>query len=211
MTDTGLNSARRIGADEVEAANAALENASAEAAVAWAAGRFGEGLMLACSFQDAVLLDLVLGVAPETDVVFCDTGGHFAETLAYVETLAARYDFAPVVARAVEAGGLVACGGEGCCEVRKVAPMRAAVEGYEAWMAGVKRVDALTRAETPVVGLSRVGGGSLKVKVNPLAGWSEEDVSRYAMERELPAHPLLAQGYLSSGRCGSAGGALGGE
>ena len=77
---------------DVRSAAAALEGAPAEDVVAWAVDRFGSGMVLASSFQDCVLLDIALGVAPALEVVFLDTQYHFPETLAYMDEVRRRYD-----------------------------------------------------------------------------------------------------------------------
>jgi phosphoadenosine phosphosulfate reductase len=83
-----------------------------------------------------------------------------------------------------------------CCEFRKVRPLKAALVGKDAWLTGLKRVDAPTRRSAPVVAYDDTWG---RVKVNPMATWTEQDIAGYAAEHGLPTHPLLAKGYLSIG------------
>jgi phosphoadenosine phosphosulfate reductase len=196
--------ARPVGAAAVEAVSpnelaevaARLETASASAVVRWAHERFGRSLIVACSFQDAVLLDVTVRVDPQVEVVFLDTGYHFPETLAYVEELRARYELnLRVVRPGPEADG-VPCGAEGCCQVRKVLPLGRALAGRSAWVSGVRRADAPTRADAPVVGWD---AARAMVKVNPLATWTDDDVARYQRDHDLPVHPLVPRGYLSIG------------
>jgi phosphoadenosine phosphosulfate reductase len=80
--------------------------------------------------------------------------------------------------------------------MRKVVPLDRALEGRQAWMTGLKRVDALTRAATPVVSWDET---RRLVKVNPIATWTEDDVNQYAADHRLPIHPLVPRGYLSIG------------
>lgn len=183
-------------ADELAGLSAAFETAPAGAVLRWAVERFGRSLVYACSFQDAVLLDLAMAADPGMAVVFLDTGHHFPETLAYVEQLRARYDLDLTVARPGPEAAAVPCGAEGCCQLRKVAPLARALRGRQAWVSGVKRVDAPTRAGTPIVSWDAARS---MVKVNPLATWTEDDVRHYQHDHGLPTHPLASRGYLSIG------------
>jgi phosphoadenosine phosphosulfate reductase len=88
------------------------------------------------------------------------------------------------------------CGSEQCCQFRKVAPLRQAVQGNRAWMTSLKRVDGPTRADAPVVSWDAAFG---LVKVNPLVTWTNADISSYLKDHDLPFHPLVSRGYLSIG------------
>jgi phosphoadenosine phosphosulfate reductase len=192
MNDRDLPDLRALAAT-----SAALERKPATSAIEWAAERFGDGLVLASSFQDCVLIDLAVQVLPDIEVVFLDTQYHFAETLAYVETVRRRYDLnLRVMEPDIEPDDRWLDDPDGCCGARKVIPMAKALAGRSAWMTGLRRDESPTRARTPIVGYD-VGRGL--VKVNPIATWTEADVSRYADDRSLPEHPLRAQGYLSIG------------
>jgi phosphoadenosine phosphosulfate reductase len=182
---------------ELAAVSASLETKPATAAIEWAAGRFGDGLVLASSFQDCVLIDLVAQVAPDLEVVFLDTQYHFAETLWYVETVRRRYDLRlRIVEPDVTRDDRWLDDPDACCAARKVVPMAKALAGREAWMTGLRRDEAPTRVATPIVGYD-VGRGM--VKVNPIATWTAADVDRYAESRALPEHPLRDKGYASIG------------
>ena len=164
--------------------------------VEWALGEFGRDLVLAASFQDVVLIDLAVKIDPGIEVVFLDTDAHFPETLRFVEEVRARYDLRLTVTRpGLEAAGSP-CGSPRCCELRKVAPLRRALEGKQAWLTSLKRVDAATRADALIVSWDAAFG---LVKVNPLATWTEEDVDGYLKDHDLPVHPLVPKGYLSIG------------
>ncbi|MHB8328228.1 MAG: phosphoadenylyl-sulfate reductase [Acidimicrobiales bacterium] len=181
---------------EIEARSAELETAPAGRVIAWAVERFGDQLALACSFQDCVLVDLAVQVAPGIEVIFLDTGSHFPETLAFVEQVRTRYD---LNLRVTEPGPQAApwsCGTERCCELRKVEPLDRALQGQLAWITGLKRVDAQTRSVAPVVSWDET---RRLVKVNPLATWTDDDIAAYLADHGLPVHPLMAQGYLSIG------------
>jgi len=192
MIDTDLPDLR-----ELAAVSASLERKPATAAVEWAVERFGDGIVLASSFQDCVLIDLVAQVAPDLEVVFLDTQYHFAETLWYVETVRRRYDLnLRVVEPDLDPDDKWMDDPDGCCAARKVVPMAKALNGRTAWMTGLRRDEAPTRAAAPIVGYD-VGRGM--VKVNPIATWTEADVARYADDRSLPEHPLREKGYASIG------------
>ncbi len=181
---------------ELREANAELATAPPGAVIAWAVERFGSRLVLTASFQDAVLVDLAVAVDPAVSVVFLDTGAHFPETYAFVDSVRRRYGLDLTVTVPGPEAAAWPCGSERCCEVRKVAPLRAVLAGREAWMTGVKRVDGPSRAAAPVVGFDQVFGVA---KVNPLATWTDDDVAGYERDHRLPRHPLAAQGYRSIG------------
>lgn len=182
---------------ELADASARLETRSAGAAVKWAAERFGDDLVLAASFQDAVLLDVAVKVAPRVEVVFLDTQYHFAETLWYVEQVRRRYDLnLRVVEPLVQPDDLWQTDVEGCCAVRKVEPLARALAGRAAWITGLRRVDAPTRSDAPIVSWD---AGRSMVKINPLASWTDADMAGYIADHELPVHPLTERGYPSIG------------
>jgi phosphoadenosine phosphosulfate reductase len=182
---------------ELAEASRALETRPATAAIEWAWDRFGGDLVLAASFQDCVLIDLAAQVAPDVEVAFLDTGYHFAETLWYVEQVRARYDLdLHVVSSDLPTDDLWLTDTDACCAARKVAPLAKALAGRDAWMSGLRRDDAPSRANTPIVTYD-VGRGL--VKVNPIASWTDLDVEGYVRNRGLPEHPLADRGYASIG------------
>jgi len=182
--------------EELAAADARLTRAPASRAIEWAVERFGDDLVLAASFQDVVLIDLALKVDADIEVVFCDTEAHFPETLAFVEEITARYGLHLTVTRPGPDAAMSPCGTEGCCALRKVAPLRRVLETKRAWLTSLKRVDAPTRAAAPVVGWDDNFG---VVKVNPIVTWTDADVDAYLKDHRLPLHPLVPKGYLSIG------------
>ncbi|HLX87367.1 MAG TPA: phosphoadenylyl-sulfate reductase [Acidimicrobiales bacterium] len=182
--------------EELSARSAEFEHAPAGKVMAWATERFGSRLALACSFQDCVVVDIAVGVDPSMEVLFLDTGFHFPETLAFVETVRARYDLNLRVLRPGPEADAWPCGTERCCELRKVAPLDAALSGHLAWLTGLKRVDAPTRAHAPILSWDEA---RQLVKVNPLATWTDDDVYHYINDHGLPVHPLTERGYLSIG------------
>ncbi len=183
-------------AQELRAADQALETAPAGKVIRWATERFGRSLAVAASFQDLVLIDLAVEVEPDIEFIFLDTEAHFPETLAFMEETRRRYDLNLTVTRPGPEAAAWPCGSERCCEFRKVAPLRRALAGRQAWITGLKRVDAPTRAGSPIVSWDDAFG---VVKVNPLATWTEDDIESYVRDHGLASHPLRARRYLSIG------------
>lgn len=181
---------------ELAAVNAELERQPATEAIAWSVDRFGSAVSLACSFQDCVVVDLAVQVDPTIEVLFLDTGAHFPETLEFVETVRARYGLNLQVISPGPESASAPCGSAGCCEARKVVPLGRALVGRRAWLTGLKRVDAPTRVVAPIVSWDDARG---LVKVNPMATWTDADITAYCADHGLPTHPLLSQGYLSIG------------
>ena len=173
-----------------------FETAPASSVVRWAWERFGRGVVLASSFQDCVLVDVAVRVAPEIEVVFLDTGFHFPETMDYVEQVRRRYDVNLRVIAPELGAEEWPCGSARCCELRKVGPLSRVLDDRQAWMTGLRRADAATRADAPILAFDLARGA---VKINPLATWDDRDVVGYASDHGLPEHPLTRQGYLSIG------------
>lgn len=182
-----------------------LVQPSAEEVVAWAAGEFGTFLAVACSMGDAVLPHLVATHLPGVDVLFLETGYHFAETTGTREAVAATMpvrvvDVLPELTVAEQdaqyGARLHDRDPAACCRMRKVEPLRRALAGYDAWVTGVRREEGPTRAGTPVVTWDQGHG---LVKVNPLAAWSADDLSDYAATHGVLTNPLLRDGYPSIG------------
>lgn len=208
MTITTGTSTPRSQAELVELATRAgveLEGKSAEQIVAWAVETFGERFCVTSSFADAVLVHVVSRVAPGIEVVFLDTGLHFAETLRVREIVQRTL---PVTVRSVRPRLTVAEQDEEygprlysrapdeCCDLRKVEPLERALESYDAWAAGLRRDESPTRANTPVVGFDANRG---KIKIAPLAAWTQGDVDAYISRYDVPVNALLRQGYASVG------------
>jgi phosphoadenosine phosphosulfate reductase len=173
-----------------------FESAPASAVIRWAVDSFGDALVLAASFEDIVLIDLATKIAPGIEVVFLDTEAHFPETLAFVEEVRARYDLNLTVTKPGPEAEAHPCGSAQCCQFRKVEPLRRAVAGKRAWLTSLKRSDGPTRADASIVSWDATFG---LVKVNPLATWSDQDITSYLADHELPEHPLLSRGYRSIG------------
>ena len=180
----------------LEDLNARFEHAPASKILAWTFDTFGSDLVLACSFQDIVLVDLAVKIDPNVEVVFLDTAFHFPETLAFVEQVRVAYDLNVTVTKPGPDAEVWVCGTDECCKRRKVGPLMEVVNTKAAWMTALKRVDATTRTAAPIVAIDGTFG---VVKVNPMATWTDDDIASYEIDHALLTHPLMAQGYRSIG------------
>jgi phosphoadenosine phosphosulfate reductase len=176
--------------------NAKFETASAGEIVAWAVERFHPQMCLTASMTDAVLIDVATEVEPSIEVVFIDTGYHFPETLQTLERVRRRYGLnLRILTVPLTPVPLWQSDPTNCCAAAKVAQLERALVGKLAWMSGVRRQDSHTRRGASIV--SRDGRGL--VKVNPLANWTDLDVTGYIADHDVPVNPLLDKGYPSSG------------
>jgi phosphoadenosine phosphosulfate reductase len=189
----------------VLAAQPVLDGASAEAVVEWAVERFGPRFCVTSSMADGVLAHLASRVAPGIDVIFMDTGLHFAETLRVRDEVAS---FLPVRVRSIEPAQTV---GEQdadygprlferdpntCCALRKVEPLERALRDYDAWATGIRRGETASRATAHEVEFDRARG---KVRIAPLVAWSDDDLQAYVERHHVPINELFAAGYTSIG------------
>ncbi len=191
--------------DVAQVAGAELELAPAEDVLGWAMDTFGERFCVTSSMADAVLAHLASQVAPGIDVVFLDTGYHFAETIGTRDAVAATLPVNVVtvrpelsVAEQDDRYGpdLWARDPDLCCAMRKVAPLTDALAGYDAWATGLRREETRNRVVAPVVGWDPA---KRKVKVSPLARWSQADVDAYVARHGVLVNPLTYDGYPSIG------------
>jgi phosphoadenosine phosphosulfate reductase len=175
-----------------------LEQLGAADLLAWAAERFQPRLGLASSFQkeEAVLIDLLMQVAPDTRVFTLDTGVLFPETYAVWRAVEARYGITVEPFRGTWVDGLWATEPDRCCAMRKVEPLGRALADLDCWITGLRREQAPTRATAPKVEYDEKHG---LWKINPIADWTERDVWSYVMDRGLPYNALHDQGYSSIG------------
>jgi phosphoadenosine phosphosulfate reductase len=191
-----VTTATRFSEEELAEISASFESAPASKVVRWAVDTFGDDLCITASFQDAVLIDVATRVKPDIEVVFIDTGDHFPETYETVERVRSRYDLNLRVIRVPEPEvPFHVTDPVRCCSDAKVAALEEALTGKAAWLSGLRRAEASTRAEAPIVAFDKRG----LVKVNPLATWSDLDVSGYVATNDVPYNPLLDQGYPSIG------------
>jgi len=194
--------------DDLERVAGALEGSAPEEILRWALDAYRPRITLACSFggpTGMVLLDMVMRLAPETPVFYLDTGLLFPETYALVERASTRYGIAPRLLRpaltvteqgAVHGDALWARDPDRCCAIRKVAPQREALRGFDAWITGLRRDQSSTRRAAPIV------QWDVKfdlAKVNPLVDWDEKAVWRYITNHDVPYNPLHDRGYPSIG------------
>ena len=186
-------------------AGAHLEGSSALDVLRWAEATFGSAWCVASSMADAVLPHLASRVRPGVDVIFLDTGYHFPETIGTRDAVAATmpvtvHSIPPqqtVTEQDAEFGPeLFARDPDRCCAMRKVAPLAAALDPYQAWATGLRRDEARTRAEARVV---EWDAARSMVKLNPIAAWTQDDVDTYVAEHRILVNPLLFDGYGSVG------------
>ena len=197
-TDVDLREVAERGAAE-------LADASAAEVLAWTAQTFDERFIVASNMQDAVLVHLAAQARPGVEVLFLDTGYHFAETIGTRDAVEQVYGVRIVNAKAelsvpeqdaAHGRDLFAREPDRCCAMRKVAPLKKTLAGYDAWVTGVRRVEAPTRANTPLVTYDEAFG---LVKVNPIAAWSDEQMHNYIEEHAILVNPLVDAGYPSIG------------
>jgi len=198
MNETDLQQLAERGAAELDGANA-------DDLLRWTDENFGGNYIVASNMQDAVLVDLAAKVRPGVDVLFLDTGYHFVETIGTRDAVEAVYDINVVnvtpensVAKQDELFGknLFASEPNECCRMRKVEPLGKALRGYSAWVTGIRRVEAPTRANAPLISWDKAFG---LVKINPLAAWSDDEMQAYIDANDVLVNPLVFEGYPSIG------------
>ena len=184
---------------------AELELAPAEDIIEWAVATFGDRFCITSSMADAVLSHLASKVAPGIDVVFLDTGYHFAETIGTRDAVVATMD---VTVRTIEPRQTVAeqdrsfgvrlyeRNPDQCCALRKVTPLRQALKGYRGWASGLRRDEAVTRRDVKLV---EWDARRSMVKLNPIAAWNQDEVDEYQNANGILVNPLLYDGYGSIG------------
>ena len=182
-----------------------LDGAPALDILTWAVEQFGSSWCVASSMADSVLPHIASRALPGVDVVFLDTGYHFAETIGTRDAVAATL---PVNVRTITPAQTVAeqdaqygarlyeRNPDLCCALRKVAPLESALQPYRAWASGLRRDEAQSRQSVRVVEWDAKRG---KVKLNPIAAWTQNDVDAYIAEHGILVNPLLSDGYGSIG------------
>ena len=182
--------------DPVEQALAVLQ---------WAGEVFGDRFAITSSMADGLLSHLASRVVPGVNVVFLDTGYHFAETIGTRDWISSVL---PITLLNVTPPQTVAeqdlsfgpklhdRDPDLCCELRKVKPLAEALAGFEAWGSGVRRDESPSRAATKLVDWDAKRG---MVKVNPMAAWTQDVVDAYTAEHQIPVNPLFEIGYGSIG------------
>lgn len=194
---------------------AELDGASATELLEWTDAHFGGvngprggatcNYVVASNMADAVLVDLAAKVRAGVPVLFLDTGYHFAETIGTRDAVEMMYDIQLVnvtpeltVAEQDAAHGkdLFASSPAQCCRMRKVEPLARTLRGYSAWVTGLRRVEAPTRANAPLISFDEQFG---LVKVNPLAAWTDDEMDAYIVANNVLVNPLIDEGYPSIG------------
>jgi len=188
-----------------ERAGRDLEGASALEILGWADEQFGGAWAVASSMADAVVPSLAAQVRPGVDILFLDTGYHFAETIGTRDAVAATL---PVTVRTLSprqtvdqqdasfGARLYERNPDQCCALRKVLPLRGALKDYAAWASGLRRDESATRNDVRVVEWDEQRS---MVKLNPIAAWTQDEVERYIAENGVLVNPLLTDGYGSIG------------
>ncbi len=205
-----LDTAARYTAAQAEALNARFAEAPTQEMLAAVLREGLAGQIAAVSSfgaESAVLLHLIASIDPAVPVLFLETGKHFPETLAYRDEIATRLGLKNVINLIPDAAELAqrdenglrwSYDPDGCCEIRKVRPLAAALSQFDASFTGRKGFQNATRA-----GLARFEIDATdamgRLKVNPLADWSSDQIASYFAATGLPVHPLVAQGYPSIG------------
>jgi phosphoadenosine phosphosulfate reductase len=182
-----------------------LEGAPAQDVLRWAVDTFGDRFVIASSMGDGLLAHLASSVASGVDVLFLDTGYHFAETIGTRDAVAQVYDVTvrtvlPLLSVAQQDAShgerLYERDPNACCALRKVEPLARGLEPYTAWASGIRRDEAATRRDIRVV---EWDAKRSKVKVNPIAAWTAADVDAYVAEHGVLVNPLAYDGYPSIG------------
>ncbi|WP_028048529.1 phosphoadenylyl-sulfate reductase [Cellulomonas sp. URHD0024] len=191
--------------EQAEQAGRDLEGAHPEEILAWAAATFGDDLVVASSMGDEILVHMAAKAAPGVNVIFLDTGYHFAETIGTRDYYADFTDIKlltilplrTVAEQDAEHGEKLHDRDPNlCCAMRKVEPLERGLAPYTAWVTGMRREDAPTRTDITVVGWDAKRD---KVKLNPLAAWTQADVDAYVAENNVVLNPLRQAGYTSIG------------
>ncbi|WP_063056137.1 phosphoadenylyl-sulfate reductase [Nocardia salmonicida] len=173
--------------------------------IAWTDRNFGNGYIVASNMQDGVLVHLAAQTRPGVDVLFLDTGYHFAETMGTRDAVEAVYGVNVINVRpeasvaeqdALLGKDLFSRDAAECCRLRKVVPLKRSLSGYNAWITGIRRVEAPTRANAPLISFDEAFG---LVKINPIASWSDDEMQAYIEANGILVNPLVEEGYPSIG------------
>lgn len=193
--------------NEISGANERLDGAEPEEIISWAVGRFFPKLTMATAFgpEGCVILSMLARIEPQVYVFNLETGYQFPETLELRDRIAQRYgievdlrqpELSVAEYEARHGGPLYKTDPNQCCFDRKVKVLREAVQGFQAWMSGIRRDQSPDRARSPVVGWDKKFD---LVKISPLANWTKQDVWKRIMEENIPYNPLHDRGYPSIG------------
>ncbi len=196
------------GPEQLGRASEHLEGSDPREIIEWAVDTYGDKLALSASFgggEGMALLDMISKITKNVTVLTIDTGFIFKETAEFREEVMRRYKLPVEVLRPalsveeqVERYGeqMRTCTPDLCCQIRKIEPLQRALERYDAWMTGIRRVQTPQRAGTRIVAWEERYGAT---KIAPLASWTDERVWAYVEEHNVPVNPLLHEGYKSIG------------
>ncbi len=208
-TGNSPRASRTASADELRTiarrGAAELGDADALTLLRWTVDTFGDDFLVASNMQDGVLVHLARQVQERPKVLFLDTGYHFPETIGMRDAVEAVYqvDILNVTPEqsvdqqdAALGKDLFAREPNECCRLRKVVPLRTTLAGYPAWVTGIRRVEAPTRAHAPAISFDEGFG---LVKINPIVAWTDEQMQDYIEEHGILVNTLVDEGYPSIG------------
>lgn len=174
-----------------------LDDAPALDILQWAFEEFFPDIAVACSMQDAVVVDLAVKIRRDVEVFFLQTNFHFQETAETARLMKGHYNLNLVELKPVSDPAIYHRDGyEACCADRKVHPLERYLKDKQAWVSGIRHADSLTRTSAHAV---EWDSRREIVKVNPIIGWSDEDVAQYIEENNIIRNPLREAGYESIG------------
>ncbi|WP_059040342.1 phosphoadenylyl-sulfate reductase [Paenibacillus rubinfantis] len=183
-----------------------FESSTPQEIIAWAVETF-PNITFACSFgaEDVVLVDMLQQISPSSDIFYLDTDFHFQETYETRDAIAAKYglEFVRVSPKLTPEEQAEQYGEElwksdpnACCNIRKVEPLTRVLGRYDAWITGIRRDQAPTRANAKKIEYDAKFG---LVKFNPIANWTSDDVWNYIREHQIIYNPLHDRNYPSIG------------
>lgn len=202
---------------DIQALNQVMETWTTEQILRWGAETFGNRFAIQSSMQKTagVLMHMISQIAPETEIIFVDTGVHFRETLDTRDEFIRRFgvnihtyeppktfeeqykEFGRYLHESDDSIHGAGPGYNHCCYLRKEVPYVAAVKGkFDAIAGGLMRSEGGGRAHTRIINWD---ARTESYKLYPLARWTQDDVDRYTTEHDLPVHPLYARGFASIG------------
>ncbi len=196
-----------VGVAELDLLAEHFETRRVEDVLEWSAARYSPKLVMTSNFgvEGVVLLDHLMRVAPETPVIYLNTGFQFRETDEVKERLRDRYKFQLIEARSVLSveeqariygERLYETNSDLCCRIRKVEPLQRALAGFEGWLAALRRDQSPTRAAIKIVEWNE---RHQLAKIHPLANWTRSEVWSYIVKHNLPYNRLYDDGYTSIG------------
>ncbi len=193
--------------EQIQEISMKFEGAQPQDAVSWAVTTFGKDMAFACSFgmEDVCIIDMILKVSPDARIFYLDTSLFFKETYELIRKLEDRYivkfesvkSECPLEQQAQQYGdALWKINPDLCCSLRKVVPLKKQLSTLKAWMTGIRREQAPTRAHAKPVEWDEKFN---LVKINPLVRWTSNDVLGYLLKYDIPYNPLHDKGYPSIG------------